>query len=65
MNKKYFLNQHKHTNQHKQLTDKDANYMLVLGVIGPVRLVHTAHTMLRYITSDISSTILQHTTEHT
>jgi hypothetical protein len=32
MNKKYDLNQYKNTNQHKELTDKDTNYILVLGV---------------------------------
>ena len=30
MNEKYHLNQHKNTNQHKELTDKDTNCILVL-----------------------------------
>ena len=64
INEKYYLNQHKNTDQHKELTDKDTNCILVLGVIGPFRLVRTAHIMLRYITSNISCT-LQHTSEHT
>mgnify|MGYP003498400949 FL=1 len=29
MNEKYYLNQHKNTNQHKELTDKDTNCILV------------------------------------
>ena len=33
MNDKYYLNQHKNTYQHTDLTDKDTSCMLVLGVI--------------------------------
>ena len=40
------MNQHKNTNQHKELTDKDTNCILVLGVIGPFRLVRTPHSLL-------------------